>query len=181
MPNITIYSDKRNHRSAKIYAARRGLSLSQSFRDRIRAVCGHGETRGSNRSSVEAIALSGTKRYARVELKASEAMAGLNFSGVGQLSNAAVQAGMALSRPSKPAGLHFAKPLSARRKLVAQASPHAGHHGRRSADQLAPADRPDLLLCLDLDVCIPDAVYLEAAEKYARHCQGPPEGLSRSE
>ena len=133
---MTIYPDKKNHRSAKIYAARRRLSLSQSFRDRIRAVCGHGETRGANRSSVEAIALSGTKRYARMELKASEAMAALNLSDVEQLSNAAVQAGVPLPRPSKTAGLQLAKPLCARRKLCAHAQLHAGQHERRPAGKL---------------------------------------------
>ena len=137
MPHITIHSNSKTHRSAKIYAPHRGLSLSRSFRDRMRAVCGHGETRGANRSSVDAVALSVIKRYARIELTASEAMAALNFSDVEQLPKTAVQAGVPLPRPSKTAGLQLAKPLSARRKLGAHAQLHAGHHGRRPVGKVS--------------------------------------------
>jgi hypothetical protein len=121
MPNITIHLDDETHRLAKIYAAQSGLSLSKSFRDHIRAISGHGETRDAKRRNVEAIELAVIKRYARMELTASEAMAALNFACIEELFSATVQAGLQLPRLSKTAALQLTKPLTARRKAAAHA------------------------------------------------------------
>ena len=121
MPNITIHLDDETHRLAKIYAAQSGLSLSKSFRDHIRAVSGQDQTHGSTRGKVEAIELAVIKRYARMELTASEAMAAVNFSCIEELFSATVQAGLRLPHLSKTAALQLAKPLTARRKIAAHA------------------------------------------------------------
>lgn len=110
MPNITIHLDDETHRKAKIYAAEHGRSVSDLFREHIKAL-----TRDRGDQGVLA-------RYSRSELPAHDAMDALGLTCVEELYLATRSAGLELPHANKAtAGRHAA----AVAKLVARARRHA--------------------------------------------------------
>ena len=114
MPNLTIHLDDETHRLAKIYAATHRTSLSQVFRDHVRALAAAG-------GAGEAGPL---ERYSRSEISAKEAMDALGLSCLEDLYSMVKTRNLPLPRMSDEAARALAEPLLA---LL----PHPGKGGAR--------------------------------------------------
>jgi plasmid stability protein len=101
MPNLTVHLDDETHRLAKIVAATHRTSLSQVFRDHIRALAAAG-------GAGEAGPL---ERYARSEISAKEAMDALGLGCVEDLYSKVRARNLPLPRMSDEAARSLVAPL----------------------------------------------------------------------
>lgn len=103
MPNLTIHLDDETHRLAKIYAATHRTSLSQVFREHIRALAA---TAGAGEAGP-------LERYSSLEISAREAMDALGLSCLEDLYSMVKARNLPLPRVSDEAARALAEPLLA--------------------------------------------------------------------
>ena len=100
MANLTIHLDDELHRAAKIYAAEKGTSLSQIFREHIQRL---------SSGSIEQTELSVLKKYSEFHISAKDAMDALKIDCLEDLFHLTLASELTLPHVSRSAAKEMAR------------------------------------------------------------------------